>query len=565
MRSGRARCWVLLLGAMCSCFVPGAAVTLHAAKDHIAERYDIRATVQADGSLVVEEEIAFRFTGGEYTFVNRTIPAKFTDGVEVLGAAMDGRDLPWGDDDEEVEVDYRRSDVRVRWHFPGTVDRTHTFTLRYRLTGVVRKGEGEDWLQWAPFPRRFDYPIRTGAVRLTWTGDMELRRQSHVEGAAASVTPIESGVVIAVSNHRQRDDDVVVTARFEQGAFMGAEPQWQRDEARASEMGPAFFAGAAMIAAATVLALWVFFLKYRRDRPDPLPTGHAISEPPEALPPALAGSITHGRLTITGAQALATVFDLAGRGVITIEEQPASGWLKSPRFVVRRGRETALAPHEQAVRDGLFTGKEQPPRLDKAMRGLAMKLGGFKKAMKQELGGLGYLDADRADGAKGLMVGGGVVMVFAVIIVMVLILTNLRLGKASLLIPAAFFASGVTMMIIGASFSTLSTRGWRAALRWNAYRRYLKTQAKEKRLPSSADDVSRLLPYATSLGLAPAWHKALKHVPEAAIPPWLSSMSATGGHAAYTALLASSASSAGGGGSSGGAGGAAGGGSSSAG
>lgn len=550
-------CW-------CACFVLGAAVTLHAAKEHVAERYDIHATVHADGSLEVEEEIAFRFTGGEYTFVNRTIPARYTDGVEVLGAAMGGRDLPWGDEDGQVEVDYRRSEVRVRWHFPGTVDRAHTFTLRYRLHGVVRKGVGEDWLEWAPFPRRFDYPIRGGSVRLTWTEDMELRRQSHVEGAAASVTPIDSGVLVAVSNHRQRDEDVVVTARFEQGAFLGAEPQWQRDEARAGEMGPAFFAGAAMIAAATILALWVFFLKYRRDRPDPLPAGHAILEPPEALPPALAGSITHGRLAITGAQALATVFDLAGRGVITIEEQSASGLLKSPRFVVRRGRETALAPHEQVVRDGLFTGKEQPPRLDKAMRALAGKLGGFKKAVKQELGALGYLDADRADGAKGLMVGGGVVMAFAVIILFVLIATNLRLGRASLLIPAAFFASGLTMVIIGASFSTLSTRGWRAAMRWNAYRRYLKAQAKEKRLPPNAEEVSRLLPYATSLGLAPAWQKALKHAPEAAIPPWLSSMSTTGGHAAYVALLASSASSAGHGGGAG-AGGAAGGGSSSAG
>lgn len=564
MRPGRAWCGVLLLGAMCACFVLGAAVTLQAAKEHVAERYDIRAAVRHDGSVEVEEEIAFRFTGGEYTFVNRTIPAKYTDGVEVIGATMDGRDLAWGDDEGEVEVDYRRSEVRVRWHFPGTVDRTLTFTLRYRLHGVVRKGEGEDWLRWAPFPRRFDYPIRAGSVRLNWADDMELRRQSHVDGAAASVTPIDSGVLVTVSNHRRRDDDVVVIARFEQGAFLGAEPQWQRDEARAGEMAPSFMAGAAMIVAATILALWVFFLKYRRDRPDPLPAGHTISEAPEALAPALAGSITHGRLSITGAQALATVFDLAGRGVIAIEEQPAAGLLKSPRFVVRRGREKPLAPHEQAVRDGLFAGKDQPPRLDKAMGKLAMKLGGFKKAVKQELGGLGYLDADRADGAKGLMVGGTVVMVFAVVIVMVLIATNLRLGESSLLIPAAFFASGVTMTIIGASFSTLSPRGRRAALHWNAYRRYLKGQAKEKRLPSTADHVTRLLPYATALGLAPAWHKTLKHVPDAAIPPWLSSMNATGGHAAFTALLASSASSAGHGGSSG-AGGAAGGGSSSAG
>src|SRR5688500_11523024 len=103
-----ARCWVL--GAMCMCLVlvvPGAA-TLRAAKEHVAERYDINAAVRADGSLVVEEEVAFRFTGREFTYVHREIPANNTDGIEVLGAAMDGRELPWGEEQGQLEVDYGR-------------------------------------------------------------------------------------------------------------------------------------------------------------------------------------------------------------------------------------------------------------------------------------------------------------------------------------------------------------------------------------------------------------------------------------------------------------------------
>lgn len=557
--------WLLVVALVLAAL--GSAPAVRAAKEHVAERFDIQAAVQPDGSLEVTETITFRFSGGDYTYVTRTVPAAFTDGIEVLGASMDGRALLWGDEEGQVEVDYRRSEVRVRWRFPETRDRAHDFTLRYRMAGVVRlrQGGGEDWFAWAPFPRRFDYPIREGQVRLTWMPELVLRRQPHVTGPVQAVSPLPSGIRVDVANLRQRDEDVEISARFEPGMFLGAEPQWQRDEARSEQMSPAFIAGACMIIAATILALWIFFLKYRRDRPDPLPHGHTISDPPEILPPALAGAISHGRVMIGGGHALATVFDLAGRGAIRIEERPPSGWSKSPRFVVQQGTPASLAPHEEVVRAALFSGDERPPRLDKAMRALAMKLGGFKRAVTQELGALGYLDEERADGAKGLAIAGGAVMFFAAALFIFLVATNFRLGRASLMIPGALFVSGITMLIIGASFSTLSARGWRAALRWKAYRRHLKEQARSGHLPAGPSDVSRLLPVVTALGLAPAWHKALKQLPDAALPPWLATLGGGNPHAAYTALLASSVSSSGAGAGTGGGGGVAGGGSSSAG
>ena len=547
--------------AVCLCFVLGA-VSLLAAKEHVAERYDVNASVKADGSLEVVEEIAFRFTGGEYTYVNREIPANETDGVEVLGAAMDGRDLLWGDDEGKVEVDYDRRRVRVRWNFAPTRDRTHVFTLRYRLVGLVRNTAGEDWFRWKPFPSRFDYPIAAGTVRLSWMAETRLRRQPHTDGPVASASPSASAFTATVANYRQRDDDVVLTARFEPGAFTSPEPQWQRDAHRADQMSTAFFGAAGMIVAATILALLLFFLRFRRDRTDSLGPGHTVSAPPDALLPALAGSISQGRVSVAGAQMLAVVFDLAGRGVIRIEEQPASGLLKTPRFIVRSGHDSALTPHEEFVRDGLFR-KESEPRLDKALRSLHTTLGKFGKTVKAELAEAGFIDAERADGARALLVSGAVVMAFAFGLALVIVAMNVRLGDASLLVPAAFFASGLVLVIVGATFSTLTSRGWSAAARWKAYGRYLKEQAREGRLPSTPDQVSRLLPFAVSLGLGSAWHRAVKKLPDAAVPPWLATMSAGSGHAAYTALLVSSASSSGASASSGG--GSAGGGSSSAG
>ncbi|MDQ3170972.1 MAG: DUF2207 domain-containing protein [Acidobacteriota bacterium] len=551
----RARCLVLVLGV-----VLGAA-TVRAAKEHVAERYDVDAAVRADGSLVIEEEIAFRFTGGEYTYVNREIPAENTDGVEVLGAAMNGRELAWGDEEGQLEVDYRRRAVRVRWHFAPTRDHTHVFTLRYRLVGVVRNTAGEDWFAWQPFPSRFDYAIDTGTVRVSWMPGARLRRQAHTEGPVTSVSPSETGFVATVANYRQRDDDVVLTARFEPGAFTSPEPQWQRDAQHADQMSTSFFAAAGMITAATILALLLFFLKHRRDRSGSLGAGQSVSTRPDALAPALAGSIVHGRVSVTSPQLLAVVFDLAGRGAITIEEQPASGMMKTPRFIVRRGRPIALAPHEQFVLDDLFK-KESAPRLDQTLRAMHARLGKFGKAVKAELAAEGLIDAERADAAKAMMISAAVVMVFAAGVGTVIAALNMRLGDASLLVPGAFLWSGVMLLIVGAAFSTLSARGWSAAARWKAYAQHLKEQARDSRLPSTPDEMSRMLPFATALGIGPAWQKAMKKMPDAAVPPWLATLGEGGRHAAYTALLVSTGSA----GSSGAAGGgAAGGGSSSAG
>lgn len=562
MEFRRAECSALRAVCWCACLVLGSAVTLHAAKEHIAERYDIRADVRPDGSLEVVEEIAFRFTGGEYTFVNREIPADETDGVEVLSASMDGRELPWGDDTGQIEVDYGRRRVRLKWRFEPTRDRTHVFTLRYRLAGVVQHGNGEDWFRWLPFPSRFDYPIEQGRVSLSWMPDAQLLRQPGIDGPVASMSPLANGYEITVADYRQRGPDVLLTTRFQSGTFRTAEPQWQRDGRRADQMSTAFMAGAAMILAATLLALLIFFLKFKRDRHDPIAPGHPVTAPPDDLSPALAGSILHGRVSTMGPQLLAVVFDLAARGAIAIEEQPASGVLKKTRFVVRRGRAVTLAPHEQIVTDKLFADAATP-RLDKAVRSLAMKLGPFSKSIKAELGAMGFIDRDREEGARALMIAGGVVMAFALLMAFGLVITNLRVGEASLLVPAAFFASGLTMLLVGAGFSTLTARGAASAARWRAYRTHLKSQLRETRLPATPDEAGRLLPFAAALSLGHAWQRALKKSPGAAVPAWLGTLEAGGGHAAFIVLLSSISTSTGG--SVGGGSGAAGGGSSSAG
>ena len=57
-----------------------------------------------DGALEVVETVVFRFEGGTFDHVFRDLSRRRTDDIEVVSAEMDGRELPFGNESGQVEV-----------------------------------------------------------------------------------------------------------------------------------------------------------------------------------------------------------------------------------------------------------------------------------------------------------------------------------------------------------------------------------------------------------------------------------------------------------------------------
>ena len=131
-------------------------VTPAAAKSYSAERFDVTAQLLTDRSLAVEERIVFRFEGGDYTYVFREIPLDRSDGIADIAAGMDGDAQPAGSGPGSIEV-RQGQPIRITWHFQPTSG-THTFTLRYRIIGVVSRTGSDDVLAWHALPRKHAYP-----------------------------------------------------------------------------------------------------------------------------------------------------------------------------------------------------------------------------------------------------------------------------------------------------------------------------------------------------------------------------------------------------------------------
>ncbi len=140
-----------------------------AAKDYRAAHYDVTLAVEPGGSMLVTETVRFVFGDDTFSYVSRELPSRRTDGLTVLGASMDGRELTRGDGPGQYEV--RRQDQggrRIRWHFETLTASEHTFTLTYRVNGVVRHTADSDLLEWWALPTKHEYAIGCATVTVSY-------------------------------------------------------------------------------------------------------------------------------------------------------------------------------------------------------------------------------------------------------------------------------------------------------------------------------------------------------------------------------------------------------------
>jgi len=531
-----------------------------AAKGYTAARFDSAIRILPNGSLEVVETVVFRFDG-EFKYVYRELPRRRTDDIEVVSAEMDGRTLPFGTEPGQVDV-RRRSTVRVEWKFAPVADSAHTFVLTYIVHGVVQRASGRDVLEWVALPTDHDYRIDESQVRLALP-------------AAPSSQPVVDSRRVTALTFQPGDQQLQVVARgiarngwvktrleFDEGAIVAVAPVWQQRQHAASALAPRWLTAAGVLIAAGLL--FMFALRQGYDGPwDTIPIG-PVAALPDTLRPAMAGAVAaNGGTTLQ--HAMATIFALAERGVVTITEEPRR-WGQR-HFTLQRHRGThRLAPEEDAALTLAFRHKgvdEDAVAYTKARTRLAARLGPFRRAVQQEIRGLGLVDDERMHLrtryrrlSMALLILAGVLVVPASLLVS-------RYRGWPFVIAGAFALLSMIAFIFVSSLTPLSNEGARRAERWRAYRKHLKDVARE-RVPLVSDSPSRLLPFAVALGLASAWSKYMRNH-QTGNPPWFRALAISGDDSGFFEFVAAGGAGADGGAGSGGAAGAAGGGGSGAG
>jgi hypothetical protein len=284
-----------------------------------------------------------------------------------------------------------------------------------------------------------------------------------------------------------------------------------------------------------------------------------VTEPPADLPAALAAALAlKGRGA--GYPALATLLDLADRGVLTVRELPRKFGVRNYELAQVPGKHD-LDGHQVEALSIAFAGGGDDVTMSKASGRLARASRRFSKVVNADLAELGLLDPSRK-AVRDRLTAVSLGMIFT---------AGLSAGGLAALIPRyegwpllmalALAVCGIIGVVMAAATSPLSDAGLMESARWRGFKAHLKEIATARDVDGAAAVPSRWIVYAMALGLSYQWSRYLKKHPDVA-PKWFVAAGDNPG-GAFAAFVGSSAATSGAGAHGGG--GAAGGGGSGAG
>ncbi|MCL4804024.1 MAG: DUF2207 domain-containing protein [Anaerolineae bacterium] len=524
-------------------------------KSYRAERFDVDVQAQADGSLHVNETVTFNFVGGPFSYVFREPPTDHTDGVAGIQAGTDGVPWPNGTGPGEVEIS-GSNPVNVTWHLSPTSDTTQTFDLTYDLLGVVRRGEEADILDFQALPDEYEYAIDSSRVTVHFPPGGRLVAEPDIRAGDATVITEADRVTFDMQN-LSPGDPLVVRLAFAPGAFTAAPPVWQAEQESQNSLAWIWFALGAIILGGGTLAFWRAGRPYLWSAPK---VNTYLYKPPFELPPALAGYLANH--SINWNHGLATLFDLATRGLVEIEQTREKTMFRSAEFTLTRPKQAAgLRPHEQTLMDLLFTDKNGTERESIELSEMSRLITSsrwkeYTDALKLEADQGGFADPAARERQKRLTIWGTVTALLAMPLFVAAFLMSDLFGMWTLITVGAVFLVGIIGLIIAASMSPLSAKGQQYAAAFEPFRRMLIDVARGKADLPDPTYYHAYLPYATAYGQAVQWVKDQAKSDYQAVPEYFRAAEASGAEmAAFIAVIATASSS---GGSAGAAAGAAG-------
>lgn len=530
-------------------FIAGLALLLtltaaQEAKSYHATRFDVTVQVENGGSLLVTETVVFEFIGGPFTFVFREIPLDHTDGITDIVASIDGRPIPAGTAPGQLEVS-NQNPLHLTWHFEPISNSSHTFGLTYRVLGVVRQSETADLLQWQALPDDYDYAIDHSTVHFTYPAGAELIAPPQLLAGSGQLGQ-EDGAVIVTTEQLAANAPLVIALSFRPGQLISQPPRWQFEEQQWANLGPLWLAGAIIL---FITGLVVLFSYERTIHPpsSTIPAG-SVTTPPDSLPAALAGLLNNSGGKPTWNNALATLFELAGRGILFISEASDQKWYQGRDYLIKQVNDPAgLQPHQQGLLDMLFETKSGRVRQIK-MSELSTRMTGkqwqkFTNPLEADLENSGLIHPGRKQARLKMIVMGVMICLFGLASFFLAITLAPSFGQWPLSIGISLILLGFITLGVGSNLPILSDQGQKIAKQWREFANHLKQISKDKQ-PIPPDLFESYLPIIASYNLLNPWLKHFKKEGEITLPTWFQT-TANDGFAHFT-YFASSVASAGG-------------------
>lgn len=551
-RGGRIRAILMLVGLLALAFGQVAGVSAQSSQQVVWDRFNVDMVVDDDGTVHVTETQVVEFDG-RFSTGFAVIPLVGLESIDNLEVSIgDGAGstpepaeyVPLGQYNEEpgtYTYNQTSQNLELDYAFPptsrgGNVDEnTRVIVLEYDVEGAIRVYENlepaNQQLRWIAIASDVTdvAPIRNASVSIT------LPEAVDPEQTVAMPEGVETdGTTFTWTRQNLgAGDEFQVNLQFPP-VTNAQVPAWQersdqiREEQQQAEEQSAV-AGTLFLGAGLLLlvggAVLLYGVWYTRGRdPEVGLVADIVATPPDDLRPGAAGTLideeTHTR------DVVATVFDLARRGVIRMDETEAEGFMgfgrQTTHTLTLLDHQVGLMHYEDVLLDAIFgpdAADGTSVSMDRVQQTFAQRAREIHNGFYDELVEHGYFDAspEKVRQRSNMLRFIGPVLA-AIVIFLVLLFSGASSGWIILPIIAA-----IVLYIIGGKVATnmprKSLQGAEAAAKWRAFKRYLQEIDEHENLEESKAIFEKYLPYATAFGLETSWIQKFSQV-NTAMPEW---------------------------------------------
>jgi len=528
----------LVLALLAAALVlPASAASADDQGDREITRYAVEAMAQADGTVDVRQEIDLDFAstpghGLFLTLVTRQEIDGDPDHYRVLEVSDVEVSSPTG---APTQLDLDESDtglvIRIGDEDIDDVSGVQTYVVTYTVAGIPNSGVGaggEDEIYWNVIGSGFELPIAN--VSVTLTGPATPEEIACFTGGVGSANQCASyrlsGDVATFEQDRLREGQgMSVVASYPAGTFGGVEPILapRRTFANGIGLGTPAVPVSGALALVAVGGVAAFARRRGRDiayqglTPGLQPTtteGAAAVGPRRKTPVTVQftppADVLPGELgTLTDERAdrrdvTATIFDLAVRGFLRIEEiEPAEG-AKKPDWRLIRNLDAdwdELRPFERTLLRSIFSTSGEKKRLSKLGERFAEGVSDTQEQLYEEMVNRGWFTHSpqtvrRSWAGMGFLVLAGGILVT--------LLLSFLVGWGLLGVPVIL--AGIAIMIAAPTAPARTADGSAVLAQALGFKRYIETaEARTLRFEAGEDIFSKYLPYAMTFGLEDRW------------------------------------------------------------
>ena len=313
--------------------------SLHAKEYHI-ENVTIQAYIHSNGNVTMTEARTYEFED-DFSWANYTLDRRgFKDVTDI---SVRDESTTYVHKDTEApgtfRVTYNEKEINLKWFFQAE-DVTRTFTIEYTLRGALAIGTewteffwnfiGDEWKKTTQHATvRLYLPTPVGQDSLySWIRTMNTNTtlEQKRDGLFVTVDYLRSSQALKIrtlfptallSNPAITVPELMLAdAQSEEETYQATLQERREHKAHYASLGRYLTILIAMLS----LVLFVYFYRRYGMRHTVRAIPETLYTPPSTEPPAIIGWLMQ-KSTVNGSHLVATLFDLARRGLFTIHEE----------------------------------------------------------------------------------------------------------------------------------------------------------------------------------------------------------------------------------------------------